>query len=118
MPDAAHPNRLGATSLLTRSGRRTILANVSTIRGELVGGATAALLSMPVSMGYGVLALHALGDQYVSHAILAGLYAATLVPLAALALGYRGTSIYAPRSMLALLLGSVVLRPPAGERHR
>ena len=83
---------------------------MSTIRGELVGGATAALLSMPVSMGYGVLALHALGDQYVSHAILAGLYAATLVPLAALALGYRGASIYAPRSMLALLLGSVVLQ--------
>ena len=83
---------------------------MSTIRGELVGGATAALLSMPVSIGYGVLALHALGDQYVSHAILAGLYAATLVPLAALALGYRGASIYAPRSMLALLLGSVVLQ--------
>ena len=83
---------------------------MSTIRGELVGGATARLLSMPVSMGYGVLALHALGDQYVSHAILAGLYAATLVPLAALVLGYRGPMIYAPRSMLALLLGSVVLQ--------
>ena len=91
---------------------------MSTIRGELVGGATAALLSMPVSMGYGVLALHALGDQYVSHAILAGLYAATLVPLAALVLGYRGPTIYAPRSMLALLLGSVVLQtiaPAAAE---
>ena len=36
---------------------------MSTIRGEVVGGATAAILSIPVSMGYGVLALHALGDQ-------------------------------------------------------
>ncbi|HKO90663.1 MAG TPA: SulP family inorganic anion transporter, partial [Polyangiaceae bacterium] len=83
---------------------------MSTIRGEVVGGATAALLSVPVSIGYGVLALHALGDQYVSHAILAGLYAATLVPLAALALGHRGATIYAPRSLVALLLGSVVLQ--------
>jgi SulP family sulfate permease len=84
--------------------------NVSTIRGEVVGGATAAILSIPVSMGYGVLALHALGDQYVTHAILAGLYGATLVPLVALGLGYRGATIYAPRSILALLLGSVVLQ--------
>jgi SulP family sulfate permease len=83
---------------------------VSTIRGEVVGGATAAILGIPTSIGYGVLALHALGDQYVSHAILAGLYGATLVPLAALALGYRGATIYAPRSILALLLGSVVLQ--------
>jgi sulfate permease, SulP family len=85
-------------------------ANVSTIRGEVVGGVTAAILGIPTSIGYGVLALHALGDQYVSHAILAGLYGATLVPLAALALGYRGATIYAPRSVLALLLGTVVLQ--------
>ena len=83
---------------------------MSTIRGELVGGATAAILGIPASIGYGVLALHALGDQYVSHAILAGLYGASLVPLAALALGYRGATIYAPRSILALLLGTVVLQ--------
>lgn len=83
---------------------------MSTIRGEVVGGTTAAILGIPTSIGYGVLALHALGDQYVSHAILAGLYGATLVPLAALALGYRGATIYAPRSILALLLGSVVLQ--------
>ena len=84
---------------------------MSTIRGELVGGATAAILGIPTSIGYGVLALHALGDQYVSHAILAGLYGASLVPLAALALGYRGATIYAPRRPpSALLLGSVVLQ--------
>ena len=48
---------------------------MASIRGEVVGGTTAALLGIPTSIGYGVLALHALGDQYVSHAILAGLYA-------------------------------------------
>lgn len=83
---------------------------MSTIRGEVVGGATAAILGIPTSIGYGVLAFHALGDRYVSHAILAGLYGATLVPLAALAFGYRGATIYAPRSILALLLGTVVLQ--------
>jgi MFS superfamily sulfate permease-like transporter len=83
---------------------------VSTIRGDVVAGVTAAILSISVSIGYGVLAFHALGDQYVSHAILAGLLGATLVPLAALALGHRGTAIYAPRSMMALLLSTVVLQ--------
>jgi anti-anti-sigma factor len=83
---------------------------VSTIRGDVVGGFTAAILSIPVSIGYGVLAFHALGDQYVGHAILAGLFGATLVPLAALLLGSRSATIYAPRSILALLLGSVVLQ--------
>ena len=76
----------------------------------MAGGLTAAILSISVSIGYGVLAFHALGDQYVSHAILAGLLGATLVPLAALALGNRGATIYAPRSMMALLLSSVVLQ--------
>lgn len=91
---------------------------MSTIRSEVVGGVTAAILSISVSIGYGVLALHGLGDQYVSHAILAGLLGATLVPLAALALGNRGATIYAPRSMLALLLSSVVLQTivPAAAR--
>jgi sulfate permease, SulP family len=88
------------------------------IRGDVVGGVTAAILSIPASIGYGVLSFHALGDQYVSHAILAGLFGATIVPLAALALGNRGPTIYAPRSILALLLGSVVLQAiiPAGAK--
>lgn len=83
---------------------------MSTIRGDVAGGLTAAVLSIPASIGYGVLALHGLGDQYVAHAILAGLFGATLVPLAALSLGSRSATIYAPRSILALLLGSVVLQ--------
>jgi MFS superfamily sulfate permease-like transporter len=86
-----------------------VIRRLSTIRGDVVGGVTAAILSISVSIGYGVLAFHALGDRYVSHAILAGLLGATLVPLAALALGHRGTAIYAPRSMMALLLSTVVL---------
>src|SRR4029450_10566609 len=88
------------------------------IRGDVVGGVTAAILTIPASIGYGVLSFHALGDQYVSHAILAGLFGATIVPLAALALGNRGPTIYAPRSILALLLGSVVLQTiiPAGAK--
>jgi len=91
---------------------------MSIIRNEATGGVTAAILSVPSSIGYGVLALHGLGDQYVAHAILAGLFGATLVPLAAVALGNRGPTIYAPRSILALLLGTVVLQTivPASAR--
>jgi MFS superfamily sulfate permease-like transporter/CRP-like cAMP-binding protein len=87
-----------------------VIRRASTIRGDVVGGVTAAILSISVSIGYGVLAFHALGDQYVSHGIRAGLLGAALVPLAALALGHRGIAIYAPRSMMALLLSTVVLQ--------
>ena len=45
------------------------------LKGDLMGGATAALLTIPVSMGYGLLALSPFGDGYVATAVLAGLYA-------------------------------------------
>lgn len=65
-------------------------------------------------MGYGVLALHALGDQYLPYAVLAGLYSGIVVPLTALALGGRSPLMYAPRSVVAFLLGAIVPGLAAG----
>jgi SulP family sulfate permease len=78
-------------------------------KGDVTGGVTAAVLTVPVSMGYGILALYPLGDQYVSYAILAGLYSAALVPIAAVLLGADTPAVYAPRSVVTFLLGSIVL---------
>jgi SulP family sulfate permease len=77
-------------------------------RGDLAGGVTSAILTIPVSMGYGILALYALGDQYVSYAILAGLYAAIFMPATAVLLGADTAMMYAPRSVVTFLLGTIV----------
>ncbi|HYB71370.1 MAG TPA: SulP family inorganic anion transporter, partial [Candidatus Bathyarchaeia archaeon] len=66
------------------------------------------MLTIPVSMGYGVLALSPLGDQYVSYGILAGLFTAIFVPLTALILGDRTGLMYAPRSVVTFLITSIV----------
>ena len=77
-------------------------------RGDLAGGVTSAILTIPVSMGYGILALYALGDQYVSYGILAGLYAAIFMPATAVLLGADTAMMYAPRSVVTFLLGAIV----------
>ncbi|MCI3954017.1 MAG: sulfate transporter [Burkholderiales bacterium] len=79
------------------------------LRGDLSGGAVAALLSIPVSIGYGLLALLPLGESMVPHAILAGLYAPVFGCLVAVLLGANTTMIYSPRSVTTFLIGSFVL---------
>jgi MFS superfamily sulfate permease-like transporter len=82
--------------------------DLASLKGDLAGGATSAILTVPVSMGYGVLALLPLGDQYISVGILAGLYSAIFLPLTILLLGDRNTLMYAPRSVVTFLLASVI----------
>lgn len=79
------------------------------LRGDLSGGLVAALLTIPVSIGYGWLALMPLGESAVPHAILAGLYAPVFGCLVAVLLGANTTMIYSPRSVTTFLIGSFVL---------
>ena len=67
------------------------------------------MLTIPVSMGYGLLALAALGDSYIPTAILAGLYAPVIGCIVAVLLGANTTMIYSPRSIVTFLIGSIVL---------
>lgn len=94
----------------TVRGRAASARTFTSLRNDIAGGATAALLTIPSGMGYGVLALQSLGEQYLSQAVLAGLYCAIFMPLAVLALGGRTATMYAPRSVVALLVGSIVLQ--------
>ena len=78
-------------------------------KGDVVGGVTSAVLTIPVSMGYGILAFYPLGEQYISYGILAGLYSAIFVPITAVLLGANTSMMYAPRSIVTFLLSSIVL---------
>ena len=79
------------------------------LRGDIVGGVAAAIMTIPISMGYGLLALSPFGDTMVPTAILAGVYAPVIGCLIALLLGANTTMIYSPRSIVTVLIGALVL---------
>ncbi len=86
------------------------------LRGDLTGGFTAAVLTIPVSMGYGVLALSPLGNSYIAIGVLAGLYAAICGCFVAVLVGAKTTMIYSPRSIITFLIGSIVLHSLVGSK--
>jgi anti-anti-sigma factor len=56
-------------------------------KGDCYGGITSALISIPPSIAYGIIAFSLLGPEYVSTGILAGLYCSIFAGLAAALLG-------------------------------
>lgn len=81
----------------------------TSIRGDFSGGLVAAVVSIPMSMGFGMLAFAPFGDEMIATGILAGLYGAMFIGLVALVCGARTITIYAPRSLIAFMIGSIAL---------
>ena len=79
----------------------------SGVRGDIAGALACAILTLPGSAGVGVIALAPLGERYVAHGVVAGLYPAIFLPLVALCLGARSSMMYSPRSVLAILIASI-----------
>lgn len=104
LPDQAHAVPLPPSPVPV--GRSAWLRH---LRGDLMGGCTAALLTIPVSIGYGLLALSPLGESAIPHAVLAGLFAPVCGCIVAVLLGANTTMIYSPRSVATFLIGSFVL---------
>ena len=73
----------------------------------MVAGALAAVVTLPLSMGLGALALAPLGPEFVSRGVYAGLYAAAFLGLVTVFTGARGIAIYAPRSLVSFMIASV-----------
>lgn len=79
------------------------------VRADAVGGFLAAIVSLPLSVGFGILAFAPLGERYLSSGIVAGLYGAIFLGLVAIVCGARTVAIYAPRSLVAFMIASVAL---------
>lgn len=77
-------------------------------------GATATVVSLPLSIGLGVIALAPLGPEYVSWGMMAGLHAAAFLSLIAVLAGARGIAIYAPRGLVTFSIASVAATTLAG----
>jgi len=74
----------------------------------VVGGFTSAVISIPIAIGYGILALSALGGDYIAHGMLAGLYAMLFGCITAVLVGADTPMIYSPRSIVTYLIASLV----------
>ncbi|MCE2991086.1 MAG: hypothetical protein LW838_13185, partial [Nitrosomonadaceae bacterium] len=66
---------------------------------NILAGATAAVVSLPLSIGLGALAMAPLGPEYIGWGVMAGLHAAAFMSLVAVLAGARGVAIYAPRGL-------------------
>lgn len=82
---------------------------MTSLKGDIAGGVSAGVLTIPVSMGYGILALQPLGDGYVSYGVVAGLVSAIVVLLVGALLGGSAGLMYTPRSVVTLIMAAVVL---------
>src|SRR5262245_44947219 len=78
------------------------------LRGDLWGGLASAVLTVPLSIGFGLFAFGPLGPAFLPYGIIAGLYSAVIVSLVGLLLGHNGPVVYAPRSMAMFLVGSSI----------
>lgn len=76
--------------------------------GDVKGGLVAAFISLPMSMGMGIVAFSPLGVGYVVQGAIAGIYGAIIVGLVAYAFGARTLMMPGPRSAPAVICASLM----------
>ena len=76
---------------------------------DVAGGIAGGVVTIPSSIGYGVLALASLGDAFVAPAVLAGLYSAVVVTFVVILSGQWTSAAFAPRSIITVLLAAIVV---------
>ncbi|MGD8521391.1 MAG: SLC26A/SulP transporter family protein [Desulfobacterales bacterium] len=81
---------------------------LSNIKGDLSGAISAAIISIPLSIGYGIIVYKPLGAEFIPFAALLGIYACLFGGIFASLLGGTDIQITAPKAPLTLLLASFV----------
>lgn len=84
------------------------LAHLVPGRAELLGGSAAALVSLPVSMTYGIVAFATLGPSHVGSGIVAGIFGAIAICAIAPLAGSRSLLASGPRAAAAVVFAAVV----------
>ena len=78
------------------------------IKGDLSGAISAAIISIPLSIGYGIIVYGPLGAEFLPVAALLGIYGCLLGGICAALLGGTEIQITAPKAPLSLLLAAFV----------
>jgi len=80
----------------------------SNLKGDLSGSISAAIITLPMSIGYGIIAYAAMGMEFASEAALIGIYSAVFSGFFASLLGGTPIQITGPKAPLTLITASVV----------
>lgn len=81
---------------------------LSQARHDIFGGLVSAAIAIPLAMGYGMFAFSSLGENYFADGALAGLAAASIVPIVCVLLGDKTTKVYAPRVTSTFFIGLLI----------
>src|SRR5260221_1886518 len=73
---------------------------------NVLAGTITAVVTLPLAMGLGALAVAPFGPAFVSLGVVAGLYSAAFLGLITFVAGARGIAIYAPRSLVSFVIAS------------
>jgi len=79
-----------------------------TIRGDISGGLSSAVVTLPVAISCGVIAFAPMGAEFAAYGALAGMNAAIFVTLIAALLGGSPLQVSGPKSSLAVILAAVM----------
>src|SRR5690349_17504495 len=79
------------------------------LKGDFAGGVVSALVAIPLAIAFGMFAFVGLGDAYFGQGMVAGLSTAVVVGLVCVALGDRGTAVFAPRVITTFFLGAIIV---------
>jgi len=80
----------------------------SQARHDIFGGVVSAAIAIPLAMGYGIFAFSSLGENYFADGALAGLAAASIIPIVCVLLGDKTTTVYAPRVTSTFFIGILI----------
>jgi SulP family sulfate permease len=93
--------------LLQRASNLRLFAN---LRGDLFGGITTSVVSLPLAIAFGVAAFVPLGPDYVAQGALAGLYAFIIAGFLASIFGGTPSQITGPSAPMAVVVTAFIAR--------
>jgi len=82
---------------------------LTTLRGDLSGALSAAIITLPMSIGYGIIAFAPLGAGFAPQAALLGVYSAVFCGILAGFFGGTPIQISGPKAPLTLVLATFVV---------
>ena len=85
------------------------------IGGDLAGGFTAAVISLPMNIMFGIVAFAPLGESYAGMGILAGMYSSVFVGIFASLFGGTPGMISGPKATTSLIFASVLAYMMSGS---
>lgn len=84
--------------------------SLSNLKGDISGGISSAIVSLPGNIVFGLIAFAPLGNAYMAQGILAGMYCSIFAGLCAAVFGSTPAMISGPKAPVALIFSAVIIQ--------